>query len=164
MNEKTQQKVHFDGLEVDDMITVTQRLRAMTDQSSARLVTWIVAGNAASLAFCMSNLVRAKITDAIWWPLIFSSWAFIIGLGLGIVGAFQFTRAMSEYSIHSQEVVRGMRKGKSSEELFEIGTENIKNADSATVIAAYASVISAVFFGTGILGGLWSATTRPFGG
>jgi hypothetical protein len=155
-------RLHFDGFEIDDMISSTQRLRALTDQSSGRLLTWIVVGNAAALTFCMSYLAGPnKIAKAVWTPLIASSWFFAVGLILGFVAAFCFTRAMSEYSLHSQEVMRGMRKGIATDDLGHLGLKHVAAGRVASVIVSYCSVLSATSFATGIVGALWAATITP---
>lgn len=158
---KPNSPLHFDGFEIEDMISTTQRLRAMTDQSAGRLLTWIVIGNAASVAFCMTQLVKQTDIETIWMPLIISSWCFAIGLILGVSAAFCFARAMSEYSLHSQEVLRGMRGNLAPKDLSGLGLKHIENGNKASVIVGYASTFSACLFVIGLLGALWAATNMP---
>lgn len=140
----------------DELKSSIERLHSMRDQTFTKVLGWLSIGNAAALAFSVTQVVgEPAYSSKISSSALTSSWSFLVGLIIAVFAMFFFSKAMNEYAQHAQISVIAMRNEHAAPMVNEIAQSKLAAGKIDSKIVGWLAAISGGCFIIGAGAALW---------
>lgn len=135
------------------------RVETMRDELIKRMLTWLVVGNGAGLAFMATLLANKETRSELRPELILSSWAFALGLLAAFIFGFFVTEMMIKASAEIGRSILNEKKIQHGEERAQsTSQEDIERVQNREVRSLGISALAATFlFMVGVMNALLAA-------